>query len=63
MKENTLQLLKASQKITHMDCWEALYTYIQASHQQKVLIDEQKFSDTSPVFGLAEITNTPWLEP
>jgi hypothetical protein len=38
-EENTLQLLQACQKGTHMDCWEALY--IQALHQRRVLITEQ----------------------
>jgi hypothetical protein len=55
MTENTLQLLKACQKGSHMNCWEALY--IQAYHQQKVLIAEQQFSDTNPLFELANITN------
>ena len=39
-KENTLKLLKACQKGTHMDCWEALY--MQVFRQQKILIDEQR---------------------
>jgi hypothetical protein len=60
-KENTLQLLKACQKGTRMNCWEALY--IQAFHQQKILIAVQKVSDTNPLFELAQITNTPWLKP
>ena len=45
-KENTLQLLKACQKGTSLDCWKALY--IQAFHQQKVLITEQRVNDTNP---------------
>jgi len=39
-----------------MNCWEALY--IQAYHQQKVLITEQQVSDTNPLFELANTTNT-----
>jgi len=39
-KENTLQLLKACQKATHMDCWEAVY--MQVFRQKKVLIDEHE---------------------
>jgi len=39
-KGNTLQLLKACQKGTHTDCWEALY--MQVFRQKKVLIDEQR---------------------
>jgi hypothetical protein len=34
MKENTLQLLKACEKETHMDYWEALY--MQVFRQKKV---------------------------
>jgi len=41
-----LQLLKACQKGTHMDFWEALY--VQIFHQHKILITEQKFNDTNP---------------
>jgi len=55
-KENTLQLLKACQKGTHMDCWEA--PYMQVFHQQKVLIDEQQVNNTSPLFELAKIPYT-----
>jgi len=40
IKENTLHLLKACQKGTRMNCWEELY--IQAFHQQKVLITKQQ---------------------
>jgi hypothetical protein len=43
-----------------MNCWEALY--IQVFHQQKVLIAEQKLSDSNPLFELAKITNTSQLE-
>jgi len=39
-RESTLQLLQACQKGTCMDCWEAFY--IQALHQQKILITEQQ---------------------
>ena len=56
-KENTLQLLKAYQKGTRMNCWEALY--MEVFHQQKVLIAEQQVSDINPFFELAKITNTP----
>jgi hypothetical protein len=51
----TLQLLQACQKGTRMDSWEALY--IQALHQQNILITEQKTNDTNPLFELARITN------
>jgi hypothetical protein len=40
---------------------EALY--IQALHQQKVLITEQQVSNTNPLFELVKITNTPRLKP
>jgi len=56
-KENTLQLLKACQKVRHMDCWEALY--IQVLRQKKVLIDEKQISDANPLFELAKIPYTP----
>jgi hypothetical protein len=56
-KEKMLQLLKACQKGTRMDCWEGLY--IQAFHQQKLLIDEQQVSNSNPLFELARITDTP----
>jgi len=56
MTEDTFQLLKACQKGSRMNCWEALY--IQAYHQQKVLIAEQQVSDNNPLFELANITNT-----
>jgi hypothetical protein len=56
-KENTLQLLKACQKGTYVDCWEALY--MQVSRQKKVLIDEQQVNDTNPLFDLAKIPYTP----
>jgi hypothetical protein len=52
-----IKLLKACQKGTHMNCWEALY--MQTFHQQKLLISEQLISDTNPLFELANITNTP----
>jgi hypothetical protein len=39
-----------------MNCWEALF--IQAFHQQKVLITEQQVNDTNPLFELANITHT-----
>ena len=45
-KEDTLELLKACQKGTYMDCWEALY--MQVFHQKKILIDEQQVSETNP---------------
>ena len=53
MKENTLQLLKESQKGTHMDCWEA--PYMQVFRKQKILIDGQQVNDTNPLFVLANI--------
>jgi len=40
---------------------EALY--IQALHQQKVLITEQQVSNTNPLFELVKKTNTPRLKP
>jgi len=52
-KETMLQLLKACQKGTHMDCWEALY--MQVFRQQKILIYEQQVNDTNLLFELAEI--------
>ena len=55
-RESTLQLLQACQKGTRMDCWEAFY--IQALHQQKILITEQQISDVNPLFELAKVTNT-----
>jgi len=55
-KENKLQLFKACQKGTHMDCWEALY--MQVFRQQKVLTNEQQVIDTNPLFELAEIPYT-----
>jgi hypothetical protein len=51
---DTLPLLKACQRGTHMNCWEALY--IQTHHQQKLLISEQLINDTNPLFELASIT-------
>jgi hypothetical protein len=54
--EDTLQLLQACQKGSRMDCWETLY--IQALHQQKILINEQQIDDTNPFFQLAIITHT-----
>jgi hypothetical protein len=54
--EDTLQLLQACQKGSRMDCWETLY--IQAMHQQKILINEQQVNDTNPLFQLAIITHT-----
>ena len=53
MKDNTLQLLKACQKGTHMDCWEA--PYMQVFRKQKILIDGQQVNDTNPLFVLANI--------
>jgi hypothetical protein len=50
-EENTLQLLQACEKGTHMDC------YIQALHQSKVLITEQQVNNTNPLFELAVITH------
>jgi hypothetical protein len=60
-RESTLQLLQACQKGTRMDCWEAFY--IQALHQQKVLITEQQIKDANPLFELAKIMNTIRLKP
>jgi hypothetical protein len=54
---DTLQLLKACQKGTQMNCWEAFY--IQAHHQQKLLISEEPISETNPLFELASIPNFP----
>jgi len=53
MKENTLQLLKESQKGTHMDCWEA--PYMQVFRKQKILIDEKQVNHTNPLLVLANI--------
>jgi hypothetical protein len=55
--EDTPQILTACQKGSRINCWEALY--IQAYHQQKVLITEQQVSNTNPLFELANIINTP----
>jgi hypothetical protein len=52
---------RPKKKRTRTVCWEALY--IQALHQQKVLITEQEVSDTIPLHELAKITNTPRLKP
>jgi hypothetical protein len=54
--QDTLQLLQACQKGTRMDCWEALY--MQALHQQKVLINEQQVNNTNPLFQMAIIPHT-----
>ena len=37
--------------------------YIQALHQQKILITEQQISDVNPLFELAKVTNTLRLKP
>ena len=60
-RESTLQLLQACQKGTRMDCWEAFY--IQALHQQKILITEQQISDVNSLFELTKVTNTLRLKP
>jgi trans-aconitate methyltransferase len=52
--QDTLQLLEACRKGKRMDCWETLY--IQALHQQKVLIDEQEINDTNPLLQMARET-------
>jgi hypothetical protein len=52
--EDTLQLVQACQKGSPMDCWE---TYIQALHQQQILINEQQVNDTNLLFQLAIITH------
>ena len=38
--------------------WGGKWTYIQALHQQKILIDEQEISNVNPLFELAKVTNT-----
>ena len=43
--KKTPHSLEACQRGTRMNCWEALY--IQAFHQQKVLITKQQVSDTN----------------
>ena len=53
MKENTLQLLEACTKETHLICWEAFH--IQVFRQKKVLIDELQIRDTKPQFELVKI--------
>jgi hypothetical protein len=60
MGQRKTQLLKACQKGTRMDCWEALY--IQVCHQQNILIAEQQVSDINLLFELAKITNFPQVE-
>jgi trans-aconitate methyltransferase len=52
--QETLQLLQNCQKGTRMDCWETLY--MQALHQQKVLIDEQQVNDINPLLQVAIVT-------
>jgi len=52
-KKYTLQLLKACQKGTHTDFWEALY--MQVFRHNKVLIDEQQVNVLNPLFVLAKI--------
>jgi hypothetical protein len=44
-----------------MDCWEAFY--VQALHQQKVLISEQQINDANPLFEVVKIRNTLRLKP
>jgi len=51
---DTLQLMKTCQKGARMNCWEALY--MQVFHQHKVLITEQKFSETIPIYELVNTT-------
>jgi len=55
-----LQQLKACQKETHMVCWVALY--MQVFRRKKVLRDDQRVSDTNPLFELGMISYTPRLE-
>ena len=49
--EETLELLKPSNKGTRMNCWEAFY--MQAFHQHKILIKKQQVNDINPLFELA----------
>jgi len=60
-KADTLQLLKTYYKSTHFKCWEALY--IQLFHQHKLLIIEQEFNVTNPLYKLANITHVLPLYP
>ena len=55
---DTLQLMKTCQKGTRMNCWEALY--MQVFHQHKVLITEQRVTDTNPLY---EPVNTTQILP
>jgi hypothetical protein len=49
--EETLKLLKPSNKDTKMNCWEALY--MNMHYKQDVLIPEQQVTDTNSLFDLA----------
>jgi hypothetical protein len=49
-----------SEKNTHKWLGDIVYTSISS---KKILIAEQQVSNTSPLFELAKITNTPRLKP
>jgi hypothetical protein len=49
--EETLKLLKPSNKGIKMNCWEALYMNMR--YKQDVLIPEQQVTDTNSLFDLA----------
>ena len=52
-EKDTMYLIKACQKSSHMDCWEALYMY--AYRKQQILISEQQVNDTNAIFDLANV--------
>ena len=52
-EKDTMHLIKACQKSSHMDSWEALYMY--AYRKQQTLIGEQQVNDTNAIFDLASI--------
>ena len=57
----TIQLLRACSKGKKMNCWESFY--IQVLQQHKLLIDEQKVNEPSPIYSLANITRQHVTQP
>ena len=52
----TLQLLKACNKGSRMNCWEAMF--IQRYHRRGELITEQQLYENNPLFELIHETDT-----
>jgi hypothetical protein len=50
----TLELLKSCNKGSRMNCWETLY--MQASHQNNILINEKQVNKINPLFELANMS-------